>query len=300
MSAPYNPLYHRNTVSKLIQKIMAAQSLLALFPTGSSKKQYREAVKQLHPDLCTEPMAEEALIRLNELRMKHEKGIVITDDAGSIWTQNKEAIFRGDLGLLRTSIQNYQHLKHLKSEAAQHFTLYLPQHMEMTDILKAEFPFRAIPLHSLELPQEHVNWVLSRLLELVAWLAQEGFVHGGINPRSIFILPETHGIVLTSFYHMKKVGDRLTAISAAYQHWYPKQVFTEKRASSLIDLECCKRTAAYLLGDKSGLGVKLKKSHLGEYIDFLLDRHENAYTCYDEYRKLLQRHFEPRFVPLAL
>ena len=300
MSAPHNPLYHRNTVHTLIQKIISAPSLLSLFPAGNIKKHYREAVKQLHPDLCTEPMAEEALIRLNELRLKHEKGIVITDDAGSIWTQKKEAIFRGELDLLSTSNQNYQRLKHLKSSAAQHFQLYLPARMEMTDVLAVEFPFRAVPLHSLELPQEHVNWVLSRLLELLAWLAQEGFVHGGINPRSIFILPETHGIVLTSFYHMKRVGDRLSSISAAYRNWYPKDVFSDKRASTLIDLECCKRTAAYLLGDKSGAGIKLKKTHLGAYIDFLLDRHENAYACYDEYRNLLQRHFEPRFVPLAL
>lgn len=300
MSAPYNPLYHRNNIIELIQKIMHAQSLLGLFPTGNIKKHYREAIKQLHPDLCTEPLAEEALIRLNELRLKHEKGIVITDDSGSIWTQKKEAIFRGNLSLLNTSYQNYQRLKHLKSKAAEHFHLYLPERMEMSDVLAVAFPFRALPLHSLELPQEHVNWVLSRLLELVAWLAQEGFVHGGINPRSVFILPETHGIVLTSFYHMKRVGDRLDTISAAYQNWYPEQVFAEKRASTVIDLECCKRTAAYLLGDKSGAGVKLKKTHLGAYVDFLLDRHENAYTCYDEYRKLLQQHFEARFVPLAL
>lgn len=300
MSAPYNPLYRRNNIHGLIQKIRSAQSLLGLFPTGNIKKQYREAVKQLHPDLCTEPMAEEALIRLNELRLKHEKGIVITDDAGSVWTQRKEAIFRGELDLLNNSYQNYQRLKHLKSQAAQHFQLYLPERMVMTDVLSVEFPFRALPLHSLELPQEHVNWVLSRLLELVAWFAQEGFVHGGINPRSIFILPETHGIALTSFYHMKRVGGRLSTISAAYRNWYPKTVFSDKRASTLIDLECCKRTAAYLLGDKSGAGVKLKKTHLGAYIDFLLDRHENAYTCYDEYRKLLAAHFEARFVPLAL
>lgn len=300
MYAHINPLYNRNQVSQLIEKIMHAQSLLALFPIGNVKKLYREAVKQLHPDLCTMPMAEDALVRLNELRLKHEKGIIITDDAGSIWTQKKIAIFRGDLDLINTSYQHYQSLKQLKSEAAQHFHLYLPQSMEMTDILKAEFPFRAIPLHSLELPQEHVNWVLSRLLELVAWLAQEGFVHGGINPRSIFILPETHGIAIASFYHMKRIGDRLTSISAAYQNWYPKQVFSEKRATPLIDLECCKRIAAYLLGDKSGLGVKLKKTHLGAYINFLLDRHDNAFACYDEYRHLLARHFEARFVPLAL
>lgn len=300
MQTSISPLHDRNLVTPLIKNIMRAQSMIALFPTGHIKKQYREAIKQLHPDLCTNPKAEAALIRLNELRLKHEKGIVIADDAGSIWAHKKAAIFRGDLNLLNTSYQQYQNLKQVSSTAAQHFHLFLPQAMQLSDVLQAEFSFRAIPLHNLQLPQEHVNWVLSRLLEITAWFAQEGFVHGGINPRSVFILPETHGIVLTSFYHMKRLGDRLSSISAAYKNWYPKQVFTEKRALPLIDLECCKRTAVYLLGDKSGLGVKLKKTHLTDYINFLLDRHENAYTCYDEYRHLLQRHFEPRFIPLQL
>lgn len=300
MQTHFSPLYERNQISHLIHQIMSAQSMLALFPSGNVKKQYRDTVKLLHPDLCSVPGASEALIHLNELRLKHEKGRVITDDAGSVWTQNKEAIFRGNLSLLNTSYLQYQNLKNLNSTAAKHFHLYLPERMVLTDVLQLKFPFRALPLHHLQLPQEHVNWVLSRLLEVAAWLAQEGLVHGGINPRSIYILPETHGIMITSFYHMQGKGDRLKSISAAYRNWYPKQVFTEKRAATLIDLECCKRTAAYLLGDRSGMGVKLKQTHLPEFIDFLLDRHENAYACYNEYRNLLQRHFEDRFVPLQL
>ena len=116
MQTSISPLHDRNLVTPLIKNIMRAQSMIALFPTGPIKKQYREAIKQLHPDLCTNPKAEAALIRLNELRLQHEKGIVIADDAGSIWTHKKAAIFRGDLGILNNSYQQYLNLKnfHIK------------------------------------------------------------------------------------------------------------------------------------------------------------------------------------------
>ena len=145
-----------------------------------------------------------------------------------------------------------------------------------------------------------MNWILSRLLEIAAWFAQEGIVHGGINPKSVFLVPETHGIIISSFYHLKRIGQPLETISASYQNWYPATIFTKKVAETAIDLEGCKRTAAYLLGDTSGLGVKLKKTHLPAFVDFLLDRHTNAYDCYREYRALLKRYFEQRFRPLHL
>lgn len=284
----------------LIDSILQAQSLLALFKTTDYKSVYREAVKLLHPDLCYLPAAADALIRLNELRLQYEKGRVITDDAGSIWSKDETVIFRGDSHLLEKSYRNLLQLKHLRGEAASHFQHYLPTHVRLSNTIEAQFSHRALPLYGLQLPQEHVNWILSRLLEVVAWLAEEGFVHGGINPKSVFIVPETHGIILTSFYHMTREGERLRTVSAAYKNWYPASIFTDKRATSLIDIECCKRTAAYLLGDPSGLGIRLQKTHLPPFIDFLLDHHTHPYDCYREYRKLLGQHFESRFIPLVL
>ncbi len=284
----------------LIDRIMQAQTLLALFKTLDYKSVYREAVKLLHPDLCQIPAAGEALIRLNQLRLQYEKGRVITDDAGSIWSKDREAIFRGDSYLLEKSYRNLEQLKHIRGEAALHFQHYLPTTVIVSNTIEAQFSHRALPLYGLQLPQAHVNWVLSRLLEVVAWMAEEGYVHGGINPKSVFIVPETHGIILSSFYHMKREGERLRTISATYKNWYPASVFTQKRASPTIDLECCKRTAAYLLGDRSGLGIKLQRTHLPPFINFLLDHHTDPYTCYQDYRKLLRQHFESRFIPLVL
>lgn len=88
-----------------------------------------------------------------------------------------------------------------------------------------------------------------------------------------------YGIVLIFFYYMKRVGDCLSSIFVVYWNWYLKDVFFDKWVSILIDLECCKRIVVYLLGDKLGVGIKLKKIYLGVYIDFLLDWYENVYVC---------------------
>lgn len=289
-----------STTQDLAQRIMRAQTLPAALPGAAIKKAYREAVKLLHPDLCKLPMAAEALIRLNELKKVHEQGQWLVDDAGPMWTKDNMARFSGHASLLATSFKHYKRLKKRDTEQARHFQLYLPESMELDAELTLHFRHRTIPLYGLQLPQEHVNWVLSRLLEIAAWFAQEGIVHGGINPKSVFLVPETHGIIISSFYHLKRIGQPLETISASYQNWYPATIFTKKVAETAIDLEGCKRTAAYLLGDTSGLGVKLKKTHLPAFVDFLLDRHTNAYDCYREYRALLKRYFEQRFVPLHL
>ena len=81
--------------------------------------------------------------------------------------------------------------------------------------------------------------------------------------------------------------------------WYPKEVFSEKIACTQIDLEMSKRTAAYLLGDRSGSGVTLRKTQPPEIVDFLLATHTNAYQCYDDFRQLLQSNFEDKFHPFV-
>ena len=284
----------------LIQKINQANYLKEVLDLNEFKKQYRDAVKILHPDRCSLEGSVEALIKLNQLKEKHEKGPVSKDDAGTFYPVGNTIKFQGKEDLLQQSYNNFRKLKRIKTIASGHFHQYLPQAMIFDGKLKVKAKLRVLPLTNLNLPQKHVNWVLSRLLEVCAWLHQEGYVHAGINPESIFIVPETHGIVLGSFYHLRPLNARLKTISARYQHWYPSKVFDHKRATSTIDIELCKRTAAYLLGDQSGLGIKLKKTHHPAFIDFLLHRHTDTYTCFDDYRKLLDANFAKKFYPLTL
>ncbi len=288
------------TTQILIEKITQAKKIAEVLDPKDLKGSYRTAVKLLHPDVCALPQAATALIRLNELKAIFEHGKLYKDDAGEMRAKEKSVSFTGLPSLLKMSHANYRKLKNLNSEAASQFHRYLPKSLELGGDLIANFSHRAVPLSGLTLPQKHVNWILSRMLEVCSWMAQEGYVHCGINPESVFVVPETHGVILGSFYHMSLEDGRLRTISAKYKNWYAPEIFKEKRAITTIDIELCKRTAAYLLGDKSGVGVKLRKTHNRDFIDFLLNSHTDTFECYRDYRNLLKRNFDNKFHPLSL
>jgi hypothetical protein len=286
---------------ELIEKINQASHLGEVLELADWKKQYGELARLLHPDLCSLPGAADAFARLNALKESWEKGYRFNDDAGAVRVQNRSITFVGDPQLLLQSYRNYGYLKSLNHPAAQHFRRYLPESMKLDDaVLTVELRHRAVPLSGLHLQQGHANWILSRLLEFSAWLAQEGWTHLGINPESVLVVPETHGIILSSFYHLTPREGRVKTISAQYKHWYPNALFVDKKAEPLVDLELCKRTVATLLGDPSGLGITLQKSHHRPFVDFLLSVHHDAFDCYEQYRKLLDQHFPKKFLSLNL
>lgn len=289
------------TPQEYIDKINNASHLGDVVDLSNWRKHYADIAKVLHPDVCSIPGAAGAFARLNGLKEGWEKGYRFVDDAGAVRAQNQTITFVGDPTLLMQSYRNCGYLKSLNSPAAQHFKRYLPASMSLDgEALTLQLSHWAAPLTGLTLSQGHANWILSRLLEFSAWLAQEGWTHGGINPESVFVVPETHGIIIGSFYHLTPREGTVKTISAKYKHWYPNALFVDKIAQPITDLELCKRTTAVLLGDPSGMGVKLQKTHLKSYIDFLLTVHTDAYECYDKYRKLLEKHFPKKFVPLNL
>ncbi len=286
---------------ELINKINNATHLGDVLDLTDWRKHYGDIARVLHPDVCNILGAADAFARLNALKEGWEKGYRLTDDAGAVRAQNLSITFVGDPKLLLQSYRNYGYLKSLNSPAAQHFKRYLPESMSLdAAVLTMNLRHRAAPLTGLILQQGHANWILSRLLEVASWLAQEGWTHGGINPESVFVVPETHGIILTSFYHLTPREGMVKTISAEYKNWYPDALFAKKIAEPLIDLELCKRTTAAILGDPSGLGMKLKLTHNKAFIDFLLTAHPDAFDCYDKYRKLLDKQFPKKFLPLNL
>lgn len=284
----------------LINRILSSTRIQQVFDTKEITKSYKKALGILHPDVCHLPHSIEAFVKLNQLKSEFDRGKIIKDDAGEFEVKNNVASFRGDEKLLQVSYDHFQMLKEKRDKASLSFHKYIPEGMGLTSDLQVMFKERTVPVSRLVLPQKHVLWILSRLLETCAWFSQIGYVHGGLNPESILIVPETHGIIIGSFYHLTKKNQRLRTVSAKYKHWYPEEVFKDKRARTKTDLELVKRTAAYLLGDPSGVGIKLKKTHHPALLAFLLKQHTNAYECYDDYRKMLKVNFEVKFSELIL
>lgn len=288
------------TTIQLIQSIERAGDFEAVFGKENSLVKYKRALSLLHPDVCFINGATEAFIKLNELKMEFDKSKIFADDAGTFEREDKYVFFKGKSDLLEKSYNNYRILKDKRDESSLAFHKYIPDSMGISTQLQVGFKERTLPISRLVLPEHHVLWILSRMLEYCAWMSQIGYIHGGIHPESVFIVPEQHGVILSSFYHMTKVNTKLKTVSAKYQHWYPKETFKEKRARTKIDLEMTKRTAAYLLGDPSGMGIKLRKTNHPALIAFLIKQHKDAYNCYDEYRKMLKDNFEVKFHKLNL
>lgn len=289
------------TAQEFITKIATATSVVHIFDLSNWEAQYKTYSMLIHPDRCSLPDASIAMAKLNEFKDKLENGQRLTDDAGEVTYFTNKVLFKGEADLLTRSLNNYNNLRLLRDSNSLHFQKYMPIHLSMKDgVLQADLEKRAIPLTEMLLDQKHVNWVLSRLLEYCSWLEEVGYVHGGINPESVFIIPENHGLQVCSFYHMAKTGNKAKTISGRYKNWYPSSLFREKTAEATTDIELAKKTAIYLMGDRSGSGVSLKKTHDPAFTDFVISYHRNAHKAFFEYRAMLKAKSESKFHELSI
>jgi hypothetical protein len=256
-------------------------------------------MKLIYPDLCHHPNATKASAILNMYKMQIELGIESMDDSGKFKYTFKEVIYSENLPLQKIAFYNWSLLMNLKDSKALNFQKYLPTNITLDDTSrKCILDKRAIPLTDLTLEQKHVNWIVSRVIEFTAWITELGYSLNSITPDTIFVVPETHGVIFTSFYHMVKLNNSVTTISGKYRTWYHPNLFINKIALPVNDVNMIKRLACYLLGDKSGNGTKLKMdSTINQpYINFILtDNHNNAIDFYHAYRSMLDKNFKKEF-----
>jgi len=293
------------TDTQLIEKILNSKKPQDILD-GDWKATYKKHSILIHPDRCSHPKASDAMARLNEYRDIIINGIEYQDETGKFKVFEKKIVYQvtdENRALLRKSFENFKILKSKTDKASVGFHRYLPESMRLGENqLVVLFKDRAVPLTGEQLPQHHVNWLFSRMFEISLWFRNIGYSHMGMNPTTVFVVPETHGIILTSFYHMTHLDTKADTISARYKMWYPTTLFVKKIATQDIDLELCKKIALYLLGDRSAAGTKLKrdKDVNQKVLTFLLTKHQCEVEDYKEYRKILEKNFERKFYPLNL
>jgi len=294
------------TDRELIALIQKATKPSDIFP-DDWKKLYRDYCKLIHPDYHPDSLAAEAMAKMNYYKDILENGTKYTDEAGDFRVFEKKIEYEvtdANRKLLSKSVSNYNLLKSKHDKASESFHRYLPESMVLEkDKLTINLKDRSVPLTGQKLEQKHVNWLFSRMFEFVLWLRQINYSHMGLNPTTVFVVPETHGIIVISFYHMTILAKKAETISAKYKMWYPTTLFTEKVATPDIDLELCKKIALYLLGDRSAAGTKLKMNKVDinqEVLTFLLTKHENNVDEFKQYRKILENNFEKKFYLLNL
>lgn len=288
----------------LISKINSANKIEDIIEMTDFKKLYMKIMGLIHPDVCQLPGANEAAQKMNDWRTVYEVGKSYQDDINWFVTNNYWVRFNSDCEdskFINWSVENYRLFMQFKEESDKFFQQYLPKSCKLNEkIYEYSFEKRSIPLTELTLPEEHVRWILNRMIEYSSYLFQKGFSHCGLNPESVFIAPQNHGIQIVSFYHLTILGNKMGTISAKYKHWYPQSVFTTKVCTPDIDIECVKKIAIYLLGDKSGVGVKLKGKVSDAFLSFLQSTHKNPMECLSEYRELIQAKYPRQFYSLTI
>jgi hypothetical protein len=270
------------------------------------KATYKLYSRLIHPDACQQPNASDAMAKMNYYKDVLENGIQFRDETGNFKVYEKRIVFQitdDNRKLIQKSIKNYNLLKSKTDKASVSFHRYLPESMVLEkEQLIINLKDRAVPLTGQKLPQIHVNWLFSRMFEISLWFRNIGYSHMGMNPTTVFVVPETHGIILISFYHMTHLNQKAETISARYKMWYPTMLFMKKIATQDIDLELCKKIALYLLGDRSAAGTKLKRDAdvNRDVLTFFLTKHQCEVEDYKQYRELLAKNFEKKFYPLDL
>jgi serine/threonine protein kinase len=297
------------TTEELIFKIKKARTYTEVFLDLSNwHDDYKEIVKRIHPDKCSINGALEALSKLNVYRDELNKGKIHTDDAGEVNYKIDKVSIEGQRDTLNKSQNFLYNLLSYKEDMDISFQRYIPKNSILKNpkdsdksILDITLTERCVPLSALgKLPQGHVNWILSRMIEFTGYLHLKGYVHGGINPDSIYVDPLNHGINVISFYHATPIGEKLTTASGKYFHFYPEHVKNKKIATTDIDIELCKKTAIYMLGEHSGIGTALRKTHNTSFLDFISKSHTDAIDAFKDYRSMLNKNFERKFIPLII
>lgn len=290
---------------EIIEKVLSSKKPSDIF-TGDWKPVYKSYSRLIHPDACKQPYADKAMATLNQYKEELENGVQYTDETGDFRVFEKKIVYQvtdKNRKLIQKSVSNYNLLKQKTDKASVGFHRYLPESMVLeNDQLTINLKDRAVPLTGQQLPQVHVNWLFSRMFEISLWFRNIGYSHMGMNPTTVFAVPDTHGIIIISFYHMTPLDQRAKTISARYKMWYPTTLFMKKIATQDVDLELSKKIALYLLGDKSAAGTKLKrdKDVHQEILTFLLTKHQCEVEDYTKYREILTKNFERKFYPLNL
>lgn len=99
-------------------------------------------------------------------------------------------------------------------------------------------------------------WIWKRILEILAWMHQTGWVHGAILPKHLLVHARDHGVRLIGFSRAARRGQPLKAFTANAKAFYPAAVWEGGPASPATDLTMNARSMLWLVGSGQ-IGAKV-------------------------------------------
>lgn len=128
-------------------------------------------------------------------------------------------------------------------------------------------PIDVVPLRLLlnyyngSIPDVHVAWMISRLLNLACLFQYKGIAHNGLTIENLYVNPFSHSIYpYGGWWYAQTLGRKLLGVPKFVYDVMPPKEKGEKISSTRTDIETIKGTASILLG---------KNDAPQEFLDFL-------------------------------
>lgn len=256
----------------LIDQILQAKYCGDFFEEGtesSIRSKFRECAKLVHPDVCSDPRAEEAfnhLAKLNDramecirlgcwdetdmlrlpgkpkIRYRHsiwfELGKRYVTDDQVIWVLDSDK---------EKYLKRYVHaeLTYKDGKMAAMYTKRMPVVTDFTNqaiFLKKdpkEFPMDLfLSAYGDKLTARDIAWMISRMCDLLCFLHFQGLTLNGIEPENLFINPDTHTIsIYGGWWYATKIGQKMIGVSKNIYNIMPFDIRNTKIASPATDIE---------------------------------------------------------------
>lgn len=140
---------------------------------------------------------------------------------------------------------------------------------------------------------EDVVWIYNRMLEGIGFVHQKWYVHGAIIPSHVMIHPEHHAAKFIDWSYAVRAGDKIKALSAKYEGFYPPEVMGKQKATAATDIYMIARCAKYLAGNT------VLPGYFKQFIDSCLyaqptKRPDSAWNLREEFDEVMKKNYGPR------
>lgn len=155
-------------------------------------------------------------------------------------------------------------------------------------------------LYSLAEVRQHYNngidprdmaWMWRRVLIALGFAHQQGVIHGAVLPPHILIQPQMHGVILVDWCYAIHTGQRIRAIAADYDAWYPREVFKKEDAVPSLDIYMAARCMVDVVDN---MPARMSKYFEWCMMENARMRPQDAWKLLEEFDEMLEALWGPR------
>lgn len=258
-----------------LDKVLNAECASELFSRDNIKREYREILREIHPDVCKDARAKEATEKLIELyergkRGEWYRGATIIRNSKTGRRYRIKPIKEYDIGIGKMYLTKGYIIIEIEREAYKGRgnkemesisglgslpVIEYEDWGEGVTVIKRD---KEIPLREFwnnyrgKIPAKVCAWIVTRLLSYACGLKVLGLVHCGIVMDSVFLDIEGHGVkVCGGWCYCVRVGHKMIGTTQEVYRVMSPISKRDKKARFSTDIESIKSLALKLMGCNS-------------------------------------------------